>query len=182
MDAVKNNMEQVLVLLRQDLNTLHAGRASSSLIEKLVVEAYDTKMPLMELATISTPEANQLAVSPFDPGILKNIVRALSLHQELHLSPQIDENNVIRLVLPPLTAERREELVKILRRKLESARIMIRQVRADKMHQIKAESENKTLNQDEKKKAESDVQKLTDDYNQKIGEMGKAKETELLSL
>jgi ribosome recycling factor len=182
MDEIKNKMEQALTLLRQDLNMLQAGRATPSLVEKILVEAYETKLPLEELALISAPEAHQLAIAPFDAGILKNIVKALSAHPELHLSPQIDENNVIRLVLPPLTAERRAELVKILRQKLEAGRIMIRQVRSDKMYEIKSLFEKKLLNEDEKRQTELELQKLTDGYNHKIEEMGRAKESELLSL
>jgi ribosome recycling factor len=113
MDKTKGQMEQVLTLLRQDLNALQAGRANSSLVERLLVEVYNTKMPLMELALITTPEPDQITISPFDTGITRHIVQAISLHQELHLSPQIDENNVIHLTLSPLTSERRAELVKV---------------------------------------------------------------------
>jgi len=175
-------MDKAVEMLRQDLNSLHAGRASTAIVERIMVEAYNTKMPLLELATISIPDTNQIAVTPFDQAVLRNIVKAISDHSELHLSANIDENNVIRISLPPLTMERRQELVKIVKQKLEAARIMIRQVRSEKMREIKDATEAKTVNEDEGFRAEQDLQKLTEEFNKRIEDVGKAKEEELLEV
>lgn len=177
----RQKMNKVLELLRQDLATMRAGRATSALVEKIVVEAYGTKMTLMELATISTPDPSQLLVMPFDQSVIKNIETALAMDRGLGLSPSVD-GNVIRLKVPPLTEERRRELVKLLGQKLEASRIMIRQVRGDKMHEIREASQEKEMNEDEVFRLEQDLQKLTDEFNQKIEEVGKAKQVELTTV
>lgn len=178
---VRQKMESVLAALRQDLLTIKTGRATPAMIEKITVEAYDTKMPLVELAMISVPDANQLVVSPFDQTILKNIEKALAVDRNLGLSPIVD-GEVIRLKIPPLTEERRKEFVKVLGQKLEAGRIMIRQVRGEEQRRIRAMTRDKELNEDEAFRAEGDLQKITDDFNQKIEEVGKVKEAEILGV
>lgn len=177
----RQQMEKVLSLLAEDLLTLRAGRANPAIIEKIQVDAYETKMPLVELATISAPDPNTLIVTPFDPSIIKNIATAISVHKELGLFPSI-EGNTIRLRIPPLSEERRKELVKLLRQKLEAARIMVRQVRGDKLREIRNSVQAKEINEDEEFRAIQELQKITDEYNQKIEEMGKQKEKELLTI
>ena len=174
-------MDKVLELLRQDLATMRAGRATPALVEKIVVEAYGTKMTLMELAAISTPDPNQLIVTPFDQTVIKNIETALAMDRGLGLSPSVD-GNIIRLKVPPLTEERRLELVKLLGQKLEAARIMIRQARGDKMHEIRDADQAKEINKDEVFRMEKELQKMTDEFNQKIEQIGKVKEAELLAV
>lgn len=182
MDATnetRTRMAKVISLLTDEMASLKAGRASPAMIEKILVEAYETKMPLVELATIAVSGANQLLITPFDQAIIKNIERALSLDRNLGLSVMID-GNVIRVNIPPLTEERRQQFMKILGQKLESAKIMIRQVRHDIMADLKRAAEAKELNEDERFKQEQDLQKLTDEFMEKIEEMGEAKKTELL--
>lgn len=177
---VQDKMTKALELLRQDLAGIRAGQATPALVEKVMVEAYETKMPLVELATITARSPNELLITPFDQSIIQKIERALAKDRNLGLSPVVDET-VIRLTIPPLTEEKRRELVKVLRQKLEAGRIMIRQIRREKMVEIKRQFEAKELNEDEKFLAEEELQKLTDESNQKIEEMGKEKESELLS-
>ena len=129
MDEVQQKMTKALEILRQDLVNLKVGRATPALVEQIQVEAYESKMPLVELATITSPEANQLLITPFDQTIIRNIEKALALDRDLGLSPVID-GEVVRLTIPPLNEERRRELVKLLKQKLEAARIMIRQIRS----------------------------------------------------
>lgn len=179
MDDIRQKMEKALEILRQDLTTIKVGRVTPALVEKVMVKTYETTMPLVELATITAPDPNQLLITPFDQTIIKNIERALAMDRDLGLNPIVDEN-VIRVKIPPLTEERRRELVKVLGQKLEAGRVTVRQIRHDRMMQIKREFEAKGLNEDEKFQIEKDLQEMTDDFNKKIEEMGKQKESELL--
>lgn len=174
-------MDRALELLRQEVGMIKTGRATPALIERIIVEAYQTKMPLVELATILAPSPSELLVVPFDYSILSNIEKALSMDRNLGLMPAVDGVQ-IRLKIPPLTEERRQELVKFLHQKLEAGRIMIRQVRADKMRHLRDDLKNKLLSEDEHFRAEGDLQKITDEFNGKIESLGKAKEAELLSI
>ncbi len=176
---VRQKMEGALAALRQDIVTIKTGRATPALIEQIVVEAYGSKMPLVELATITVPDACQLLVAPFDQTVVKNIEKALAVDRNLGLSPSVD-GNVIRLKIPPLTEERRKEFVKVLGQKLEAGKIMIRQIRGEEMRRVRTLAQSKELNEDEAFRAESDLQKITDEFNQKVEEMGKAKEAEIL--
>jgi ribosome recycling factor len=181
MDDIRQKMEKALDFLRQDLITLKVGRATPALIEQILVEAYETRMPLVELATISSPEANQLVVTPFDQTIFKNIERALSLDRDLGLSPVAD-GEVIRITLPPLSEERRKELTKLLGQKLEAARIAIRQIRQGKMQEIRQAFENKEISEDEKFLREKELQEITDEFNEKISDLGHQKEKQLMAV
>lgn len=179
MDDVRQKMERALEMLRQELVGLKIGRATPALVEQIQIEAYDTRMPLVELATISSPEPNQLLITPFDKTIIKNIERTLALDRDLGLSPVV-EGDFIRLIIPPLSEERRKELVKVLSQKLEAGRIMIRQIRQDKMQEIRRAFESKEISEDEKFQKEKQLQEITDEFNQKIEEMGKQKEAQLM--
>lgn len=181
MDDVRQKMEKALEMLRQDLVNLKVGRATPALVEQIQVDAYETKMPLVELATITAPEPNQLLITPFDQTVIKNIERALALDRDLGLSPVVD-GEVIRLIIPPLNEERRRELVKLLGQKLESARIVIRQIRQGKMQEIRQAFENKEISEDEKFRREKELQDITDEFNQKIAEIGQQKEQQLLTV
>jgi len=181
MEEIHQKMTKALELLVNELATLKTGRASPGMVEKIMVEVYETRMPLEELTTISTPSPNQLLINPFDQTIIKNIERALAMERNLGLSVIVDEG-VIRVNIPPLTEERRQEFIKILNQKLEAGKIMVRQLRHDKMAESKRNFEAKQLNEDEKFRQEQDLQKLTDEFIQKIEEIGKAKEAELLAI
>jgi len=177
----RQKMEKVLQMLGDDLRTLRAGAANPAMIEKIQVEAYGTKMSLVELATISCPDPSTLLVTPFDASIIKNIAAAIADHKELGLFPSV-EGNVIRLRVPPLSEERRQELVKLLGQKLEAARIMIRQIRGEKLREIRQAAAEKQINEDEEFRATGELQKITDEYNEKIERAGEAKKQELLTI
>lgn len=181
MEQARQKMNQVLELLAEELASLKAGRATPAMIEKISVEAYGQKMPLVELATISTPEPSQLLVAPFDQSIIKNIEKSLSLDRGLGLQPVVD-GSVIRLNIPPLNEEKRRGLVKLLSQKLEAARIMIRQVRAEKKASIKKSFELKETHEDERRDQEQELQDLTDEMNAKVKQIGENKEKELMSI
>lgn len=180
-EEIRNKMKKVIDFLIDDLNSLQVGRANPSVIEKIMVEAYDSKMPLVELATIMSSESSQLVVTPFDQTILKNIERALSMDRGLGLIIKLEENN-IRVQFPPLTEERRQEFAKLLKQKVESARVMIRQTRHEKQSEVKRGFENKEIDEDQKFNQEKELQDLTDEFNKKIEEIGQQKEKELLSI
>jgi len=180
-DDVRQRMEKALAMLRQDLVGLKVGRATPALVEQIQVEAYETRMPLVELATITSPEPNQLLITPFDQTIIRNIEKALALDRDLGISPVID-GEVIRITIPPLNEERRKELVRLLSQKLEAARIAIRQIRQDKMQEIRRAFDNKEISEDDKFRREKELQDITDEFNQKISEMGRQKEEQLMTI
>jgi len=179
LDAVRQRMLKTLQFLRDELVQIKTDRATPSLIEKIMIEVYETKMPLVELATIAAPEPNELVVTPFDQSIIKNIEKAISSRKELQLSPVIDEQ-VIRIKIPPLTEERRKELTRVLSQKLEAGRVAIRQIRHEERSQVKRMSEDGEVNEDEKRKYEEDLQELTDEMNEEIQRMGDLKEKEIM--
>jgi ribosome recycling factor len=165
-------MKGAIESLEEDLAGIRTGRASPALIEKLQVEYYGTATPLMQLATISVPEARVLLIRPFDPSTLKAIEKAI-LASDLGLTPNND-GKVIRLNLPPLTEERRRDLVKVVHNRLEESRIAIRNIRRDVMKDLKEFEKEKLISEDDLKTAEEELQKLTErmavDEIEKIGE------------
>lgn len=181
LNETREKMEKALEALVNDLSSLRTGQANPSLIEQMMVEAYETHMPLLELATINTEGPDQLLVTPFDQTIIKNIERALTMERNLGLSVRTEEN-VIRVQIPPLSEERRQEFSKILHQKLEAGRIMMRQVRHEAMESVEQDFIAKQLGEDEKFRRQQDLQKLTDEFNNKIEEMGKKKEAELMMI
>ena len=181
LNDVRDKMAKALQVLAEDLSTLRTGQASPALIEKIIVEAYEGKFPLVELATITTSGPNQLLVTPFDQTIIGNIHRSLSMDRNLGLMAIVDAN-VIRVQIPPLTQERRQEFTKLLHQKLEAGRVMIRQARHEKMADINQAFEAKQMSEDEKFRLQQELQKITDEFNGKIDEMGQRKERELLAI
>ncbi|MCX6725768.1 MAG: ribosome recycling factor [Candidatus Shapirobacteria bacterium] len=180
-NEVREKMSKALEALLNDLNTLRTGQANPALIERIMVEAYETRMSLLELATITTDGPAQLLVTPFDQTILKNIEKSLTMDRNLGFSVSID-GSVIRIQIPPLSEERRQEFIKILHQKLEAGRVMIRQARHEAMENIQHAFNDKDLGEDEKFRFEEQLQKITDEFNSKIDEMGSRKETELLAI
>lgn len=182
LNPVRQQMSKAIDLLVGELASIKAGRANPSLIERIMVEAYQTKMPLVELASITAPDPNYLLVSPYDQTILKEIAKALQADRGLNLSVIVDSTGVIRINVPPITEERRLELVKVIKQKAEMARVMVRQIRHDKMSELKKMGEEKTVNEDDKFKTETDLQKMTDEFNEKIDRMIGVKEQELMTV
>jgi len=182
LNLVRQQMVKALELLGHELTSIKAGRANPTMIERIMVEAYQTKMPLVELASITTPDPNYLLVSPYDQSIIKEIAKALQADRGLNLSVIVDNTGVIRINVPPINEERRLELVKIIKQKAEMAKVMVRQIRHDKMGELKRMGEDKTLNEDDKFSIEEDLQKMTDEYNEKIDKIVEAKEKELLTI
>lgn len=176
----EKRMRSSIQSLEDDLTAVRTGRANPGLIEKLSVEYYGSPVPLMQLATISVPEPRQLLVRPFDAGSIKNIEKAIQ-SSELGLTP-INDGKVIRLNLPPLTEERRRELIKFVNNRLEEARIAVRNIRRDAIKDLRDFQEEKMISEDDQRNGEEEVQKLTDKYGEEIGEIGKKKEMEILEI
>ncbi|MBI3159855.1 MAG: ribosome recycling factor [Chloroflexi bacterium] len=176
----ENRMKAAVAALEDDLAGIRTGRATPALVEKLPIEYYGTPTPLLQLASISVPEPRQLLIKPFDPSSIKDIEKAIQT-SELGLNPSNDGKQ-IRLNLPPLTEERRHELVKLVHHRLEEARISVRASRRDVIKDLREFEQEKLISEDELMRAEEDTQKLTDQYVEKINEVGEHKEKEILEV
>jgi ribosome recycling factor len=180
--TVRSKMQEVLDMVVADIGTIRTGRATPGLIEELEVAVYggQQKLKINELATISSPDTQTLTIDPWDKSIIGDIKQGI-LAANIGFNPSVD-GEIIRISLPPLTTEDREKYVKLLSTKLESGRVMIRQVRSDAMRDIKKSFENKELSEDEKFNQEKQLQETTDEFVGKIDESGKKKEVELLQV
>jgi len=165
-----------------DISGVRTGRAMPSLVEGIVCPAYGgtQRLKIMELASITSPDPNQIIINPWDKSIIGDIKKGI-LFANIGLTPNID-GELIRIIIPPLTTEDREKYVKILSTKLEAGRIMIRQVRADEMHEIKKKFEAKEITEDEKFAFEKKLQEITDEFVGKIEEAGEKKKADLLQI
>lgn len=176
----EERMKSALAVLEEDLQGMRTGRASTGLVERLTVEYYGTPTPLFQLATITVPEPQLIAIRPFDKGSLKIIEKAI-LASELGLTPNND-GTIIRLSIPPLTQERRMELQKLVNRRVEEARVAVRNVRRSAIDDLREFEKEKMISEDESKRGHEDVQKLTDKYIHQIEEAGKRKDAEIMEV
>lgn len=173
-------MKGAIEALEEDLSTIRTGRASPALVEKLLVEYYGTPTQLVQLATISVPEPRMLLIRPFDATTLRTIERAIQA-SDLGLNPNND-GKAIRLILPPLTEDRRHDLVKLVHNRLEEARIAIRNIRRDSIKDLREFEEEKMISEDDLKKGEIDAQKLTDQFIEIVNGIGVHKEKEIMEV
>jgi ribosome recycling factor len=176
----ETHMKSALQALDEQLNGIRTGRATPVLVEKLPVDYYGEPTLLMQLASISVPDPRSLLIRPFDPTTLRAIERAI-LVSDLALTPNND-GKVIRLNLPPLTEERRRELVKIVHARLEEARVAVRNVRRDMIKDLREFEKEKMISEDDLKKAEEELQKLTDRIMLQIDAIGERKQTEVMEV
>lgn len=173
-----DKMQKALDVLKTDLATIRTGRATPSLVENIMVSAYggSAKMKVMELATIAAQDTQTLIITPFDHTVINELAKGIQ-EANTGLTPVVD-GQVIRISLPQLSQERREQLIHLMKQKLENGKIMIRQIRHDAMNEIKKEE----LPEDDEQRLEKEVQLITDDYTGHIDELGKKKEEELLQI
>jgi len=176
----ENRMHSAIQALEDDLAGIRTGRASPALVERLQIEYFGSPTPLIQLATISVPEPRALLIRPFDPSSLKAIERAI-LASDLGLTPNNDGKS-IRLNLPPLTEERRRELVKVVHNRLEEARVAIRNVRRDLKKDLEDFEKEKLISEDERKRGEDELQKVTDRFIQEVEKVGQRKEQEVMEI
>ncbi len=166
--------------LEEDLSGIRTGRAHPALIEKLQVEYYGMPTPLIQLASISVPEPRSLLIRPFDATTLKTIERSI-LASDLGLTPNND-GKAIRLNLPPLTEERRRELVKLVHRRVEEGHVAVRNVRRDMIKDLKDFEQEKMISEDDRERGEDELQKITDRYIEQMNAIGAHKEKEILEV
>jgi len=173
----EERMKGAVRALEDALATVRTGRASPMLVEKLMVDYYDTPTPLVQLASISVPEPRQLLIKPFDATSIKNIEKAIQA-SDLGINPSND-GKLIRLNIPPLNEERRRDLVKVVHSRLEDSRIALRNVRRDTHNDLRDFEKERMISEDELKHGEADLQKLTDKYVEQADALGKKKEEEI---
>ena len=177
MDRVEKNMSKASDVTRHEFQNIRTGRASIALVEGLQVDYYNTPTPFKGLASISTPDPKTISIQPWDVGVINDIERAI-LKSDLGLTP-VNDGKVIRLQIPPLTEERREELTRVVRKVAEEGRISIRNARHEGIEQIKKIEKAKTIPEDKSFACQKDIQKITDKYISSVDEALKHKEAEI---
>lgn len=178
--AEKEKFEKVIVNLKKELAKIRTGRASVSLLDGIFVEMYGSKMPIEQLATIHIPEPRTITIAPWDKGSTSQIEVAIR-ESDLGLNP-VNDGQVIRLNLPQLTQERREELVKMVGKRSEEARISIRKIREDAWSAIQKAEEMGEFGEDEKFQGRDALQKIVDGFNETIDRIRKSKEEEVMTI
>ncbi|MEX2158792.1 MAG: ribosome recycling factor [Dehalococcoidia bacterium] len=173
-------MGKAIEALHRDLATVRTGRANPALIDSLKVEYYGTPTPLQQLASVSVPEARLLVIQPYDKGSISDIEKAI-LKSDLGLNPSND-GSVIRLAIPPLTEDRRKELVKTVHKKVEDGRVGIRNVRRDAHEMLRDLKKDKEISEDQEHNAQEELQKITDRCISDADGIGREKERELLEI
>jgi ribosome recycling factor len=177
LSLTQKQMQDAVTHLKGELAQIRTGRATSALVAEILVDVYDTKMMVKELAQISTPEAHVILISPWDTSIITNISGGI-VKANTGLNPVVD-GELIKIMIPPLTAERREQFIKQMHGILEKYRVQIRQVRHETREDIKGKKELGSIGEDEEKRLENELQKLHDEYIEAIEVVGKAKEEQL---
>ncbi|HBG74927.1 MAG: ribosome recycling factor [Chloroflexi bacterium GWB2_49_20] len=176
----ETRMQSAITNLEEDLTGIRTGRANPALVERLPVDYFGVPTPLIQLATISVPEPRSLLIRPFDPTTVKTIEKAI-LASDLGLTPGNDGKS-IRLNLPPLTEERRRDLVKLVNGRLEDARIAIRNIRRDQHADIRDFEHEKMISKDDLERGEEELQKVTDRFIETIRKIGQTKEQEIMEV
>ena len=173
-------MDKALEHLQEEFGAVRAGRANPKVLDRITVEYYGSETPLNGVATISSPDARTLVISPWDTKLLKDIQKAIQI-SDLGINPQND-GRVIRLVFPQLTEDRRKELVKQIKKYAEEAKVAMRNIRRDGMDYVKKLKKNSEITEDDQKKAEKDLQDLLDKMIKKVDEATAVKEKELMAI
>ncbi|WP_036728797.1 ribosome recycling factor [Peptoniphilus mikwangii] len=176
----EEKMKKTISVYREDLQSIRAGRANPSLLDKITVDYYGQATPLNQVAGISAPEPRLLAITPWDASLIPAIEKAI-LKSELGITPSND-GKIVRLLIPHLTEERRKELTKIVRKNGENAKVAIRNIRRDSIDEVKKLEKSKEISEDDRKDGEEQIQKLTDKYIEELDKITKSKEDELMEI
>ncbi|NLC76649.1 MAG: ribosome recycling factor [Clostridia bacterium] len=176
----EDKMKKAVEAMRKELASIRAGRANPALLDKVQVDYYGTMTPVNQLASISAPEPRLLVIQPWDKSVIAGIEKAI-LKSDLNLTPSND-GTVIRIAIPQLTQERRQELVKLVKKKAEEFRVVIRNIRREANDGIKAMEKDKSISEDEAKKAQEQIQKLTDRYIEQVDKVLSNKEAEIMEV
>jgi ribosome recycling factor len=175
----KRKMDKVLEAMSRDLSRVRTGRASVALLEGIKVECYGASMPIAQVASLAAPEARLLTVQPWDPTVMNDIEKAI-LKSDLGLTP-MNDGKIIRLPIPALTTERRKDLVKMVKKMEEEAKVSLRNIRREANEDFKEMKKEKILPEDEAHKGQDEVQKVTDDYTRKAEALAAEKEREIMT-
>jgi ribosome recycling factor len=179
-DSNEGKMKKAIDALRRELSTLRAGRATPALLDKITVDYYGTPTPINQVANIAVPEPRMITIQAWEKSMIAQIEKAI-LKSDLGLTPNSD-GTVIRLNIPQLTQQRRMELVKVIHKKAEDSRIVVRNSRRDANDAVKKLEKDKTISEDDVKKAQDDMQKLTDKYVKEVDAIMSAKEKEIMEV
>ncbi len=179
-DDCRARMEKAIQSLKHDFSKLRTGRASTSLVEGVTVEYYNTPTPLNQLASISIPDSRTIAIQPWDRSAIGNVERAI-MKSDLGLNP-VNDGNIIRINIPSLTEERRKDLVKVAKKYTEETKIAIRNIRRDANETLKKMKNDKEISEDEMHKGQEEVQAITDEFVAKADEVLAEKEREIMEI
>ncbi len=177
---ISNKMDKTINVYSEELKTIRAGRANPAILDKVTVDYYGTPTPIPQVGSVSVPEPRTLLIQPWDKSILKDIEKAIQ-KAELGINPNNDGNS-IRLSFPPLTEERRKELVRDIKKMGEDSKVAIRSIRRDSLDSYKNAKKNGEITEDDLKGIEKDIQTLTDKYIKEIDDMTEKKEKEIMSV
>ena len=177
---LKDNMQKTIEATQRSFNTLRTGRASAALLDRISVEYYGAETPLKSLANITTPDSSTIMIQPFDKGSVNDIARAISM-SDLGLTPNTD-GTLVRLNIPPLTKERRKELVKTASKLAEEGKVAIRNIRRDAIDSVRKQEKASDISEDESRDLQDQVQKATDEFTKKIDELLKVKEKDIMTV
>jgi ribosome recycling factor len=180
LNKVEERMEKSLQALKKEFASVRAGRANPALLDKVMVDYYGSQMPINQLANINAPEPRLLVIQPWDKGSLNEIEKAI-LKSDLGLTPSND-GSVIRIVIPQLTEQRRQELVKMIRKMAEEGRVAVRNVRRDLNDEVKKMEKNGDISEDESRRAQEKIQQITDKYISEIDKLLASKEKDLMEV
>ncbi len=177
LNSARAKMQDAVVHLKSELAQIRTGRATPNLVSDIIVDAYDSKMMVKELAQITTPEPTVILISPWDKSILTNIIGGIA-KSNLGLNP-VDDGELIRIVIPPLSSERREQFIKQMHQVLEKYKVQVRQIRHEAVEDIKKKKDIGEIGEDDEKRHKDEIQKLHDEFIEIIEVTGEGKEEEL---
>ena len=180
MDDASRRMESAIEALRVEFNTVRTGRASTALLDRVQAEYYGARTPLKQLANLGTPDPRTIAITVYDKAAVQPVVRAIQ-ESDLGLTPNVD-GNLIRLNIPTLTHERRKELVRLVGKMAEESRVAVRNIRRDVIHDLKELKREGEIAEDDERRAEEEAQKHTDSHIERINELLRRKEEEILEV
>jgi len=183
MDIINQNREKFeksIEHFQNEIKNIRTGRATPSLVENIMVDFYGTKTPIIQLASISTPDPKSIVIQPWDSNATKEIEKAIQA-SNIGINP-VNEGNILRLPIPPMTEERRKELVKVLHQKVESVKVSIKQTREEIWKELKNMEKEKTISEDDLFGQQKDLQKVIDKYNDSIQEQSESKEKEIMTI
>ena len=179
-NTAEEKMNKTVAALEKEYGSIRAGRANPAILDRVTVDYYGTPTPIIQMAAVSVPEARMLQIQPWDASTLKEIEKAI-LASDIGITPAND-GKIIRISFPPLTEERRKELVKDINKMAEDSKVAIRSIRRDVIDKLKVMKKNNEITEDDVKKGETDAQKLTDKFVKKLDEVAAEKEKEVMSL